>query len=97
MVIRAETNGEKKILWRMIEILILLVGVGAAIATSINVWAIQDHLEFKREVAARWEKEAKRDSSHDERERWMSATVLAIAKKLDIPVTPPPNDDKNNH
>ena len=86
------SNGEKRMLWRLLEIAVMLIGGAATVATAINVWAVKDYLDFKATTARRWEEEAKRDTRQDVWIRWQSKVLIALAKEHKLSVPDPPTD-----
>ena len=85
-----ESNGEKKILWRLLEVALAFGAAVAVIATTLNAWVVKDYLSFKRQSDERWRLEATTDAARDERDRWQQVTLKAIADKMQIPVPDPP-------
>ena len=86
------SNGEKRLLWRFLEILIAVCGIGALMLGALNMWAIRDYLEFKQISAQRWHADALSDQRRDDRHRWEQRVLLKIADKLQIEVDQPPPD-----
>ncbi len=83
MAQQLNTNGEKKILWRGVEALLALLTIITTVTTTAATWAITDYLAFKHQHVMD-------QARQDERMRWEESTLMAIAKKLDIPIPPPP-------
>ncbi len=83
-------NGEKRILWRFVNILIAVCATGALLLGALNAWAIKDYLDFKQSYARELAERARGDAQRDERQKWQEAALAAIAAKLDITIPPPP-------
>jgi hypothetical protein len=87
---RFEANGEKRILWRFVNILVAVCATGALLLGSLNAWAVRDYLQFKDSYAQHETNRLAVEAATRERMKWQEAALSAIAMKLDIPIPPPP-------
>ena len=84
------SNGEKRVLWRFVNVLIAICAAGALLLGTINGWAIKDYLDFKEDHAQMERQNVSYRAAMLERMKWQETVFLAIAKKMGIPVPPPP-------
>jgi hypothetical protein len=91
---RAESNGEKRILWRFVNVLIAICATGALLLGTLNAWAIRDYLEFKGQYAREMSERDKAQAALQERLKWQEAALVAIAAKLEIVIPSPPRLDR---